>query len=108
MGGRRGHNATAGLRSLPLIAILLLSFLHNAAAYQYVDGSPCANQCNEGTLINDAVCLDAQYADTSNGTRLEGCVGCLLNSTAVDEANNQTDVEWGLCKKIHHSDIAPG
>jgi hypothetical protein len=107
MGSRRGHNATAGLRSLPLIAILLLSFLHIAAAYQYVEGSPCANLCNEGTLIDDAVCLDAQYADTANGTRLESCVGCLLNSTAVDTANNQTDVEWGLCKKTHNAKTTP-
>lgn len=95
MAGRRGLNATAGLRSLGLIAALY--FFRLAAAYQYVENSPCANQCDEGTLIDDAVCLDAEYSDTANGTRLQTCVGCLLNSTAVDSANNQTDVEWGLC-----------
>jgi hypothetical protein len=41
--------------------------------------------------------LDEQYQNTIGGRRLEDCVGCLLNSTAVDAANNQSDVEWGLC-----------
>lgn len=95
MARRGGLHATAGLRSL----IILLYILNLATAYQYVPNSPCESQCREGTLAEDAVCLDEQYQNTTGGQRLEDCVACLLNSTAVDTANNQSDVEWGLCMR---------
>ena len=97
MACRRGLYATADLRSL----VVFLYILNITTAYQYVPNSPCEPQCKEGTLTEDAVCLDEQYRDTPGGSRLETCVGCLLNSTAVDTANNQSDVEWGLCMKVH-------
>jgi hypothetical protein len=93
MARRRGLHATAGLRSL----IAILYFLNLTTAYQYVQNSPCEPQCRDGTLSEDAVCLDAQYRTTDGGKRLQSCVGCLLNSTAVDTGKNQSDVEWGLC-----------
>jgi hypothetical protein len=99
MARRRGHDATAGLRSL----LLLLCFLHLASAFQFVPDSPCESLCETGTLQQDAVCLDDSYRNSENGTRIRDCVGCLLNSTAVDTANNQTDVEWGLCMSIEPS-----
>lgn len=95
MAPRRGLDATAGLRRL----IALLCLLQFTTAYQFVADSPCEPQCREGSLSEDAVCLDEQYKSTDGGRRLETCVGCLLNSTAVDAANNQSDVEWGLCKR---------
>lgn len=96
MAQRRGLDATAALRSL----IALLCLVHIAAAFQYVPDSPCEPQCREGTLTEDAVCLDNLYQDSNNGSRLQECVACLLNSTAVDQAKNETDVEWGLCMDI--------
>jgi hypothetical protein len=99
MSRRRDPNATAGLRSL----LVLLYLLHLTDAFRYVPGSPCQSSCEVVNLDQDAVCLDDSYRDTENGTRIEDCVGCLLNSTAVDTANNATDVEWGLCMKTAHT-----
>lgn len=96
MARRSGLDATAGLRSL----LAILCVLHLATAFQFVPNSPCDSLCRDGSLSQDAVCLDNSYRDSENGTRIRDCVGCLLNSTAVDEVNNQTDVEWGLCRVI--------
>lgn len=96
MARRRGLDATAGLRSLLCLSYLL----HLASAFQFVPDSPCEPVCQDGNLSEDAVCLDDSYRNTENGTRIQECVGCLLNSTAVDTASNQTDVEWGLCRSL--------
>ena len=95
MAPRRGHHAAAGLHFC--FAILIL--LQLSQAFQFVPNSPCASTCRDGTLTDDAVCLDAEYGSTGGGKRLESCVGCLLNSTAVDTAKNETDVEYGLRKR---------
>jgi hypothetical protein len=92
MAARRGLNATAGLRLL----LAALTLLHLSYAFQYVANSGCASVCEQGTLTDDAVCLDEDYRIEAGGARLETCVACLLNSTAVDTAKNETDVEYGL------------
>ena len=89
--------AAAGLRSL---IVLLTVILRLSNALQYVPGSPCASLCSTdkaGSINEDAVCLDREYKDTTGGQNIEKCVGCLLNSTAIDTAANETDVQWGLC-----------
>lgn len=92
-----GLSAATGLRITHLILLLLLSTFPLATAFQIVPGSGCEAQCREGHVDEDAVCLDAEYRSDPGGRRIETCVSCLLNSTAVDTANNVTDVEWGLC-----------
>ena len=89
----------AGLPAAPALRILflLLALFHLAAALEYVQGSKCADACDVGNIAEDAVCLDAEYKSEAGGQRVERCVGCLLNSTAVDTETNTTDVEWGLC-----------
>ena len=101
MAQRRGLNAAAGLRFL----FAILTFLRLSYAFQYVVNSGCASICASGTLTEDAVCLDAEYKSKEGGQKLESCVGCLLNSTAVDTAKNETDVEFGL-RKIQREEVA--
>lgn len=84
-----------------LTAILSISLSTPAAALQFVPGSPCEPLCssaNDGlTYQNDTICLDADYRKEP-GSRVRDCTTCLLNSTAVDQSNNVSDVQWGLCK----------
>ena len=93
---RRGLNAAAGLR----LWFAVLTLLRLSHAFQFVPKSGCASVCRDGTLTEDAVCLDAEYRNTDGGRKLESCVGCLLNSTAVDAVKNETDVEFGLRKTL--------
>ena len=72
-----------------------------ATGLESVPGSPCAPICDadsEGDLKDDVVCLDGQYSSTQRGKNFKQCVACQLNSTAVDTANNVTDVDWAFCK----------
>ncbi|RMZ88523.1 hypothetical protein DV736_g4240, partial [Chaetothyriales sp. CBS 134916] len=54
------------------------------------------------TVVRVSVCtwvgmpIDTEFNSTARGSRLRSCVGCLLNSTVVDTASNETDVEFGL------------
>ena len=100
---RTGRSAAAGLR----IILILLPTLRLSDAYGFVPGSKCASKCEDGTLQQDAVCLDAEYRSTDGGNRIQSCVSCLLNSTAVDQSNNVTDVDWGLCMRIQTSLRSP-
>jgi hypothetical protein len=80
--------------------ILLLSCLRAVLGFGHVANSQCADLCSgnpHDTLHNDVVCLDNDYFNSADGKAFRKCVACELNSTAVDTANNQTDVEWGLC-----------
>jgi hypothetical protein len=94
---RTGLTAAAGLR----IIILLLATFRLSTAFQFVPGSKCEPQCRNGDLVDDAVCLDAEYKSTPGGRGVQSCVSCLLNSTAVDHTTNVTDVEWGLCMRAN-------
>lgn len=88
--------ATAALYAV----ICLLTALRVTSALQTVAGSPCASICSDaGNLEDDIVCLDANYQSLRQGRAFQNCVGCQLNSTAVDTANNETDVEWALCMR---------
>jgi hypothetical protein len=89
-----------GLHAAAILPILLAltGLFRLSYAFEHVPNSPCASTCADGTLTKDAVCLDAQYKSTQGGRNLQTCVGCLLNSTAVDTAKNETDVEYGLRK----------
>lgn len=82
-----------------LTALLCLSFSTPTSALQTVPGSPCESICTSDDLnfANDTVCLDASY-QSGEGQQFRECTSCLLNSTAVDRANNISDVYWGLCK----------
>ena len=76
---------------------LLTALLRVTQALQSVRGSPCDSVCaNAGTLEDDVVCLDANYQSLDSGRAFQKCVACQLNSTAVDTANQETDVQWGL------------
>ncbi|RMZ75537.1 hypothetical protein DV738_g5403, partial [Chaetothyriales sp. CBS 135597] len=76
--------------------LAVLALVQLSGAFQYVPGSSCQSICANGSLDADAVCLDAEFNSTAGGRRVRSCVGCLLNSTAVDTATNETDVEFGL------------
>ena len=77
---------------------LLIVLLRVTSALQSVPDSPCESVCADaGTLEDDVVCLDADYQSLEQGQAFRKCVSCQLNSTAVDTAKNETDVEWGLC-----------
>ena len=62
-------------------------------------GSSCAEACSAQDLnyANDTVCLDEDYR-SGRGQLFRECTTCLLNSTAVDTAQNVSDVYWGLCE----------
>jgi len=82
-----------------LTAVLSISFSSPASALQTVPDSSCADTCTQNDLnyANSTVCLDDAY-QTGAGQQFRECTTCLLNSTAVDTANNISDVYWGLCK----------
>lgn len=89
-------NMTARL----LTTTLLLGFLQTVFGFGHVPNSPCSSVCSgnpQNTLENDVVCLDHDYFNTTDGEAYRKCVACELGSTAVDTANNQSDVEWALC-----------
>lgn len=76
---------------------LLLS--NTVVALHTVAGSPCTAVCTAesvGSLEDNVVCLDNDYSSTARGRAYKACVACQLNSTAVDENNNVTDVDWAL------------
>lgn len=80
------------------LALCLLSTLFRpATALQTVPGSPCQSTCDRaGNLEDSVVCLDIDYADTEAGRLYRDCVSCQLNSTAIDNGKNETDVEFAL------------
>ena len=83
-------------RSFSLLCLLTI-LLRVTSALQSVPGSPCESVCSDaGTLQDDVVCLDANYQSLAPGRAFQKCVACQLNSTAVDTANNDTDVGYGL------------
>lgn len=84
--------------ALYLAICLLTIVLRPASALPTVPGSSCESVCtNAGDLVEDVVCLDADYQNLENGRAYQKCVSCQLNSTAVDTGKNETDVEFGLC-----------
>jgi len=96
--------ATAAL----YLAICLLVFTARlTSGLPTVAGSPCEPVCaNAGDLVEDVVCLDADYQNLENGRAFQKCVSCQLNSTAVDTEKNETDVEYGLCMLWENDDTA--
>ncbi|KIX00506.1 uncharacterized protein Z518_10646 [Rhinocladiella mackenziei CBS 650.93] len=85
-----------------IVICLLTVLLRPTSALSSVSGSPCESVCSDaGNLEDDIVCLDADYQSLSKGRAFQKCVGCQLNSTAVDTGKNETDVEWGLCMQDH-------
>lgn len=88
-------------------SLLLLAFLQSAYAFGHVPGSPCADLCSgnpQNTLANDVVCLDNDFFDSADGEAIHKCIACQLNSTAVDTAANQSDVEWALRMRTRDPD----
>ena len=91
--------ATSAAPRYIALLYLLTALLRVTYALQSVSGSPCDSVCADaGTLEDDVVCLDASYQSLDSGRAFQKCVACQLNSTAVDPANNDTDVGWGLRK----------
>lgn len=89
-------------------ATFLLTCLQAVLSFQHVPNSPCTDVCSgnpQNTLEKDVVCFDTDYTDNKDGEALRNCVACELNSTAVDTANNQSDVEWALCTRNKHPAI---
>ncbi|KAG9785202.1 hypothetical protein KCU88_g2564, partial [Aureobasidium melanogenum] len=81
----------------PVLICLLTALPRLILALQSVPGSPCESVCSvAGSLEDDVICLDADYKSLDNGRKLQKCVACQLNSTAVDTSNNETDVGWAL------------
>lgn len=79
---------------------LLLALLQAVHGFGHVPNSPCSSLCSgnpQNTLKNDVVCLDEDFYNSTDGNAFRHCMACELNSTAVDTANNQSDVDWGLC-----------
>jgi hypothetical protein len=79
--------------------LLLTCFSSLSLSMKVTSESPCQPVCAAsavGTTADDVVCLDNQYASTTNGTNFQNCVECELASTAVD-SDGATDVNWGLC-----------
>lgn len=92
--------ATSAAPRYVALLYLLTAFLRVTYALRSVSGSPCDSVCADaGTLEDDVVCLDANYQSLDSGRAFQKCVACQLNSTAVDTANNETDVGWGLRMK---------
>ncbi|KAL4984027.1 hypothetical protein BDW68DRAFT_190803 [Aspergillus falconensis] len=69
-----------------------------ASALRTTPGSPCESACSptNDTLPSEIVCLDSEYNSTEVGRKFEDCIACQLQSTFVDDASRQSDVEWGL------------
>ncbi|RDW81397.1 uncharacterized protein DSM5745_04954 [Aspergillus mulundensis] len=69
-----------------------------ASGLRTTPGSPCASTCSptNDTLPSEVVCLDSEYNTTEAGRKFEGCIACQLQSTFVDDASRESDVEWGL------------
>ena len=93
-----------------LLAVLLIAILRPIAALQVTPNSPCAALCiddqsldpsdpnSSNTVNRDIVCADADYSASQAGTKWQGCMSCLQNSTFVQDAEN--DQMWFLCKLI--------
>lgn len=106
--GDRGGSSSSLLSSTSMLgvcaayvltAVLSISFATPASALRTVPGSPCEETCTQDNLNfeNNTVCLDEDYK-SGNGQGFRECTTCLLNSTAVDNTANTSDVYWGLCK----------
>jgi hypothetical protein len=94
---RTATGAAAPRYTTSLLLCLLTALLRVTHALQSVPGSPCEDVCSAaGNLADDVVCLDASYQSLAPARAFQNCVACQLNSTAVDTANNYTDVAWGL------------
>jgi hypothetical protein len=97
---KRGRPALPSLWLPACITLTVLLFLSTpSSTLRTVPGSPCESVCasNEfGTVEEDVVCLDEDYTSTKTGEDFQRCVSCGLNSTAVDRANNVSDVEYAL------------
>lgn len=83
---------------VPAAVISLLAL--QSLALESVPGSNCTSICSSpaiGSLQEDVVCLDSEFSTTKAGRDFKNCIACQLNSTAVDERNNVTDVDWAFC-----------
>lgn len=90
-------SGTAMMRLTRLLTTTLLVF--HVLAFDHVPDSPCSDVCSgksQNTLDNAVVCLDRDYFNTTEGIAFRSCTACELNSTAVDAAKNQSDVDWAL------------
>ncbi|KAL4770434.1 hypothetical protein BDW60DRAFT_218096 [Aspergillus nidulans var. acristatus] len=76
----------------------VFGLLRLASALRTTPGSPCESACSpaNATLPSEIVCFDSEYNNTEVGRKFEGCIACQLQSTFVDDASKQSDVEWGL------------
>jgi len=110
MAPRRDRPATAARRrqwwwkTTFLVACALAPV---ASGLRSVANSPCADVCSDdtaGTLEDAVTCLDENFGRTTTGANFEKCISCELNSTAVEQGSNETDVEWGLCEHIIRGD----
>ncbi|KAJ5731316.1 uncharacterized protein N7483_005824 [Penicillium malachiteum] len=84
-----------------LVAVLLSSFIPSVSALRVASGSSCTDVCSKwgsatNTTASEISCLDTSYNSTTKGEDFKDCISCELNSTYVDSATGETDVNWGL------------
>lgn len=86
-------------------ATALSVLLRYAHALYTPRGSACAIECATNsanfTGVNDLVCLDNAYTDSTHGVTLRTCIECLSTSTYVNSSLNShgnSDQWWYLCK----------
>jgi hypothetical protein len=90
------------------LLLVILVLLRGIAALQVTPNSPCAALCiddqsldpsdpnSSNTKNSDMVCTDEDYTKSQAGTKWQGCMSCLQNSTFSQGAEN--DQMWFLCK----------
>ncbi|KKK17445.1 hypothetical protein ARAM_001070 [Aspergillus rambellii] len=69
-----------------------------ALGLRTASGSPCASLCSPSndTAPSEIVCEDYQFRETAVGRKFQSCISCELNSTYVDSASDESDLEWAL------------
>ncbi|KKK20483.1 hypothetical protein AOCH_007598, partial [Aspergillus ochraceoroseus] len=90
-----------GLRSSlrwAAVLVLLTQCSQVALGLRTASGSPCASLCSPSndTAPSEIVCEDYQFRETAVGRKFQSCISCELNSTYVDSASDESDLEWAL------------
>lgn len=90
-----------------LLPSLLLSLvlLSPVLSLHVVVGSSCTAVCtayyvHPNTTVDQVICLDSDYNNTSVGQRFKDCISCELESQTFDHGTSQTDLGWALCKLL--------
>lgn len=85
-----------------LTLVLLVSFnIPHASALLVLGGSNCTSAClSPKTVYNtngsDIACHDTDYNTTSIGVDFQACVSCEIQSQAIPQTGEQSDLGWAL------------